>query len=213
MKTRFIMIRHGFSTANDIGLFAGFIDVELTETGKQQARLCAEALKNEKIDVIYSSDRQRAYRTAEPIAEALGIETIKCPELREIYGGDWEGMLYNDIETTYAEEYSVWRYDIGNARCTGGESLCELSSRVLTAMREIAMNNDGKTVCITTHATPIRAVCTAAAGLPVERMAEIKWVGNASFNIFDYEGGNFTAVKLSDMSHLGDLCTKLPSNV
>ena len=207
------MIRHGFSTANDIGLFAGFIDVELTETGKQQARLCAEALKNEKIDVIYSSDRQRAYRTAEPIAEALGIETIKCPELREINGGDWEGMLYNDLCQLYPEEYSVWRYDIGNAVCSGGESIKELSARVLSFLKQVANENDGKTVCITTHATPIRSVCTAAAGLPVERMKEVSWVGNASINIFDYEDGIFTAVKLSDTSHLGDLCTKLPSNV
>ena len=213
MKTRFIMIRHGFSTANDIGLFAGFIDVELTETGKQQARLCAKALKNEKIDVIYSSDRQRAYRTAEPIAEAHGLEIVKCPELREINGGDWEGMLYNDLCQLYPEEYSVWRYDIGNARCTGGESIKELSARVLSFLKQVANENDGKTVCITTHATPIRAVCTAAAGLPVERMKEISWVGNASINIFDYEDGIFTAVKLSDTSHLGDLCTKLPSNV
>ena len=213
MKTRFIMIRHGFSTANDVGLFAGLLDVDLTEIGKKQARLCAEALKNEKLDAIYSSDRSRAYDTAVPIAETHGLEIIKCPELREINGGDWEGMLYNDIETTYAEEYSIWRYDIGRARCTGGESLCELSSRVLAALKEIAKANEGKYICITTHATPIRAVCTAAAGLPAERMAEVKWVGNASFNIFDYEDGKFTAVRISDTSHLGDLCTKLPSNV
>ena len=213
MKTRFIMIRHGFSTANDVGLFAGFLDAELTETGKKQARLCAEALENEKIDAIYSSDRSRAYDTALPIAKTHGLEVIKCSELREINGGEWEGMLYNDLCTTYPEEYSIWRYDIGNAVCTGGESVKELSARVISLLERVARENEGKTVCITTHATPIRAVCTAAAGLPVERMKEISWVGNASLNIFDYEDGIFTAVKLSDTSHLGDLCTKLPSNV
>ena len=51
MKTRFIMIRHGFSVANDVRRFAGNFDVDPTEIGKKQAMLCAEALKNEKSDV------------------------------------------------------------------------------------------------------------------------------------------------------------------
>lgn len=213
MKTRFIMIRHGFSVANDVRRFAGNFDVELTETGKKQAKLCAEALKNEKIDAIYSSDLKRAYDTAVPISEALGIEIIKCPELREISAGEWEGKLFDELCEEYPEEYSTWRNDIGNAKCTGGESVKQLSDRILSALCDIAKENDGKTVCITTHATPIRAVCTAAAGLPAEQMSKINWVGNASFNIFDCEDGKFTAVKLSDMSHLGDLKTGLPRNV
>jgi len=169
MKTRFIMIRHGFSVANDMRRFAGNFDVDLTETGKKQAKLCAEALKKEKIDAIYSSDLKRAYDTAVPISEALGIEIIKCPELREISAGEWEGKLFDELCEEYPEAYSTWRNDIGNAVCTGGESVKQLSARILSALCDIAKENDGKTVCITTHATPIRAVCTAAAGLPAER--------------------------------------------
>ncbi|MBQ3012120.1 MAG: histidine phosphatase family protein [Clostridia bacterium] len=213
MKTRFIMIRHGFSVANDMRRFAGNFDVDLTETGKKQANLCAEALKNEKIDAIYSSDLKRAYDTAVPISETLGIEIIKCPELREISAGEWEGKLFDELCEEYPEAYSTWRNDIGNAVCTGGESVKQLSARILSALCDIAKKNDGKTVCITTHATPIRAVCTAAAGLPTEQMSKINWVGNASFNIFDYEDGKFTAIKLSDMAHLGELKTGLPRNV
>jgi probable phosphoglycerate mutase len=122
-------------------------------------------------------------------------------------------MLFDELCEKYPEEYSTWRNDIGRARCTGGESVRELSERVLRAIDEIARENEGKFICITTHATPIRAVCTAAAGLDVDQMSEIKWVGNASFNIFDYEDGRLTAVKLSDMEHLGDLKTGLPRNV
>jgi len=148
-----------------------------------------------------------------PISEALGIEIIKCPELREISAGEWEGKLFDELCEEYPEAYSTWRNDIGNAVCTGGESVKQLSARILSALCDIAKENDGKTVCITTHATPIRAVCTAAAGLPAEQMSKINWVGNASFNVFDYEDGKFTAVKLSDMTHLGELKTGLPRNV
>ena len=213
MKTRFVMVRHGFSVANDQKRFAGNSDFELTELGALQAKKCAEALKGEKIDAIYASDLKRAYQTALPIAEALDLPINKCKGLREIFAGEWESMLFDELCEKYAEDYSVWRNDVGKARCTGGESTVELSERVLSALEKIARENQGKTVCIATHATPIRAVCTAAAGLAPEEMAKIKWVSNASINVFDYEGGIFTAVSVDNAEHLGDLKTKLPSNV
>jgi broad specificity phosphatase PhoE len=77
----------------------------------------------------------------------------------------------------------------------------------------IAKANAGKTVCIATHATPIRAVCTAAAGLRFSDMAKIPWTANASISLFEYENDNFKAIYTSNTDHLGDLRTKLPTNV
>lgn len=213
MKTRFIMVRHGFSVANDKKCFAGNSDFELTELGRRQAEKCAEALKNEKIDAIYASDLQRAYQTAVPIAEALGLEINRSRGLREIFAGKWEGMMFDDLCVKYAESYTVWRQDIGKARCDGGESVVELSARVLSTLEGIAAVNDGKVICIATHATPIRAVCTAAAGLDVSEMAKISWVSNASISVIDYEDGRFIPVSINNSDHLGDLITVFPANV
>lgn len=213
MKTRFIMVRHGFSVANDKKCFAGNSDFDLTELGLRQAEKCAEALKNEKIDAVYASDLKRAYRTAVPIAAALGLEINKSRGLREIFAGKWEGMLFDDLFVKYAESYTVWRQDIGKARCDGGESVVQLSARVLSTLEGIAAVNDGKVICIATHATPIRAVCTAAAGLDASEMAKISWVSNASISIIDYEDGRFMPVSINNSDHLGDLITVFPANV
>ena len=213
MKTRFIMIRHGLSLANEQKRFAGNLNFELADLGHRQAELCAEALKNEKIDAIYASDLQRAYCTAAPLGRIKGIEVIPCKGLREIFAGEWEGKTFDELCSSYSEAYTVWREDVGRAKCTGGESVVELSKRVLGTLGEIAEQNPDKTVCIATHATPIRAVCTAAAGLDVCDMAEIKWVSNASISIFDYEDGAFTAVSVDNTDHLGSLITGFPSNV
>jgi len=211
--TKFILIRHGHSMANSRKEFGGQCDYALSDLGVIQAEKCAEALKNVKIDKIYASDLKRAYDTAVPVAKSHGLDIAPHKGLREIFAGEWEGKAFDELCVKYENDYTVWRTDIGNARCTGGESVRELSGRVLSTLAEIADMNEGKTVCIATHATPIRSVCTAAAGLDACEMVKIPWVSNASVSIFEYENGTFNAIKVDDASHLGDLKTSLPANV
>ena len=211
--TKFIMIRHGHSMANSRKEFGGQCDYALSDLGRLQAEKCAEALKNEKIDAVYASDLKRAYDTAVPVAERQELPIVLHKGLREIFAGDWEGKLFDELCVKYEADYTVWRTDIGRARCTGGESVAELSERVLKALSDIAKDNEGKTVCIATHATPIRAVCAAASGLDACEMAKIPWVSNASISVFEYDGGVLRAVEVDNARHLGDLKTNLPANV
>ena len=211
--TRFIMIRHGFSVANNEKKFAGHSDFPLTEIGKKQAERCAEALKDEHIDAIYASDLSRAFETAIPVAKAHGLTVVPHKGLREIFAGEWEGRTFDELEVKFAESYGTWKNDIGHAHPDGGESVAELYDRILTTLGEISKANEGKTVCIATHATPIRAVCTAAKGFLADKMSEVSWTVNASISLFEYENGRFTAIYTSKTEHLDDLTTKLPTNV
>ncbi len=212
--TRFIMIRHGFSEANKEHRFAGHSDFALSDLGKIQAEKCAEALKNEKIDAIYASDLKRAYDTAVPVARAHGLPIIPHEGLREIFAGEWEGRTFEELNEEYPHDFGVlWKTDVGRARPTGGESVAELFERVIATLGEIAAENDGKTICIATHATPIRSVCTAAEGGRAEDMSRLGWMPNASISLFEYENGRFTAVYTGHIDHLGDLSTFLPKNV
>lgn len=211
--TRFIMIRHGFSEANREHRFAGHSDFPLTETGRMQAEKCAEALKDERIDAIYASDLKRAYETAVPVANTHSLPIIAHKGLREIYAGEWEGNLFDWLEKNYSESYGVWKTDIGNAHPNGGEQVRELFARVIATLREIAEENPDKTVCIATHATPIRALCTAALGMEADGMRDVSWTANASISLFEYEDGRFHAIYTSRTDHLGELRTVFPSNV
>ena len=207
------MIRHGFSVANNEKRFAGHSDFPLTELGRLQAERCAEALKDEHIDVIYASDLSRAFETAVPIASSHGLDVIPHKGLREIFAGEWEGKTFSELEEQYPESFGVWKSDLANAHPDGGESVCQLYNRIIATMKELAQENEGKTVCIATHATPVRSVCTAARGLDHSGMSKIGWTANASISVFEYENDIFTAVYTSRTDHLGDLSTFLPSNV
>ena len=213
MKTKFIMIRHGFSVANNEQRFAGHSDFPLTDLGKQQAERCAEALKNEHIDVIYASDLSRAFETALPVATSHGLEVIPHKGLREIFAGEWEGKTFDELDREYSESFGIWKKDLGQAHPDGGESVAELFSRIISTLEDIAKAEEGKTVCIATHATPIRSVCVAAAGGSAEDMSKISWTPNASISLFEYENGTFTAVYTGKIGHLEGMCTFLPTNV
>ncbi len=213
MKTTLILVRHGYSVSNDLKYFTGGMDIPLTETGKLQAEKCAVYLKDTPADFIYSSDLSRAMDTAKPISEVLHLPIVPDSALREISAGLWEGEYFTELEKRFPESYRTWKENIGLAVCDGGESVRDFSKRIIKGVTAIAERHPEKTIIITTHATPIRVLCTVASGLPIEKMAEIPWVKNASINIFEYEDGAFQIVKKDLTDHLGDLKTALPKNV
>ena len=212
--TRFLLIRHGQSMANLEAVFAGNYDTDLTELGHKQAECSATFVaKNYQVDAVYSSDLKRAYQTGEYAAKLLGLDIQKEPDMREIRAGKWEGKTFETIAIEYADDFHVWLTDIGNAKCTDGESVAELAGRVIAAIERIAKANPDKTVLITTHATPIRVLEWHMSGKPLSHMKDIPWVANASVSEVHYENGKLTPVKISMAEHLGTLKTSLPANV
>lgn len=216
-KTRIIMIRHGQSEANASHRFAGHSNFDLTDLGKKQAELAAEYLyKREKLDAVYSSDLLRAHNTALPFSRLYGLPVNDRKSLRELYAGAWEGMVFDDINEKYPEDFRVWREDFSNARCTGGESVAELYQRIVPAVKEIAEENIGKTILIATHATPIRAIEAYANGFGADEMGKVSFVKNASLNVFEYSrsDGKIIPLETNSVRHLVDCeITDVPKDI
>ena len=212
--TRFIITRHGQSIANLNFVFAGQSNFDLTEQGKAQAEKLAEwVVENYKIDKIYSSDLNRAYQTALPIAEALGLEITRDEALREINAGKWESQPYELIKKEYAADYGVWLNNVGCARCTDGESVKELSERVMKRILELGEAEAGKTVLISTHATPIRALQTLCETGDIKNAKDVAWVANASVSVCEYDKGTLKFTLCGYNEYLEDLKSKFPSGV
>ena len=210
MKTKIIVVRHGNSVTNVTHTFAGSLDAELNETGRKQADLTGEYLKNFEIDKIYSSDLIRAYDTALAIAKYKNMPIEKNEGLREICAGDWEGKTYLEIEKIYPKQYNLWINDIGNCCPDNGESVKDFFERIKNTVFDIAKENEGKTICIATHATPIRVLKTVSMKKDVSGLNDTKWCANASINIFEYENGELELVKYGIVEHLGDNITEIP---
>lgn len=209
--TRLILTRHGQSIANQEHLFAGHSDFDLSELGYAQAELTSRyILDNYSPDVIYSSDLKRAYNTASPTARALGLEIIRDTRLREIFAGQWESMSTTDIDRVFHEDFQVWKDDYANSRCTGGESVAEAYERAVDAVIDIARNNLGKTVLISTHATMVRAIIANASGIGAEGLGRLYFPHNASVSVFDFENDRIVPVQVNIYEHLGELDSSVP---
>ena len=190
-KTKIILIRHGESLANAKRIYLGHTDWDLSEKGKNQAEIAAEYLKDEPIDVIYSSDLIRAYNTAVPHSRIHSLPIIPKIELREIYLGLWENRHIDDLEREYYDEFVIgWRENFGTCQTPEGESVPHLARRIYDAVMSVAKENEGKTILITTHAAAIRSRWGVVTGTAAEEVgAKIPFPTNASTTIIYYENG------------------------
>ena len=192
--TRFIVVRHGRSSANNKGVFSCLQDVPLASIGIKQARYVTKYLAaHEQIDAIYTSGMLRTAQTATPTAEHFGLELQSEHGLREIFAGLWEGVPYGELDRRFHEDWMDWLYDFSNARCTGGESVRELYRRLEATLRRIAAQNEGKTVMLTTHCTPLRVMIAMSMGYGPDRVHLAPTPTNATINIFGYKDGALTA--------------------
>ncbi|MBQ6846206.1 MAG: histidine phosphatase family protein [Oscillospiraceae bacterium] len=215
--TTIIMVRHAQGEGNLKGEFHGQYPSDLTPLGFSQAECTAEYLKDFPIDIAFASDIPRAYTTAKIIAEKHGLEVAKEEGLREICGGVWETMKFDDIVVKYPEEYDIWKNDLGNCTCPGGESVRHLADRVQKCVERLVRENAGKTILMGTHATPSRVMGCVWKGLDITEIVNLKWVPNASVSIvkYDSETLDFEVVEYAYCEHLlkENLVTELPKNI
>ena len=211
--TTLILVRHGQSLANLKKIYAGHTDYDLSPLGHKQTEKTAEyILENYKIDKIYSSDLKRAYNTAKKVADKICMEIITDENLREIYAGEWENVPFDELEEKFEKDYSTWLDDVGNAKCTGGETVKHMAERILKRLTQIAEENDEKTVLVTFHATPIRAMQCLWSGKTFEEMKDVPWSSNASVTVAEFENGQFTLSLMGEDKHLSDIKSELPAN-
>ena len=134
-------------------------------------------------------------------------------QLREICAGQWQGQSFDYLQQHYADSYGVWLRDIGRAHPEGGESVLQLADRIWEQVQQIARMQQGRTVVIVTHATPIRTLMCRWKGLEAERLNEVGWVSNASVSVVRVEGDCWTMEQVGLDEHLSELRTSFPANV
>ncbi|MBE6576365.1 MAG: histidine phosphatase family protein [Ruminococcaceae bacterium] len=200
--TRIIAVRHAQSEGNLAHFCCGHTDISLTPLGMRQAEETARFLDAYPIDRIYSSDLIRVVMTARPTAQRRGMEIIRDVGLREINVGDWEGMPHSELDRCDPAR-EAWHHDFVNAVCPGGESVRELFARIRLAFRRLAEENDGRTIALFTHATPVRSMLTEWRGQPIEAINQTPWPGNASVTVVDYlDDGSYRLVLAAHDEHL-----------
>ncbi len=206
---KFIIVRHGYSVANEIKKFSGQTDVPLTEKGYLQAEITAKYLtENFSVDSIYSSDLSRAYNTVKPLSDALGLDITKRKDFREIDVGLWQGKSREEAKEAFPETFNLYTQNKGITKFDGGESYLDVICRVKKAIEEIAEENEGKTVVIATHGGVIRALQAAWCDNPLEVIHKFPVIENCSVSICEYSDNKLRFITTGYTEHLANNITK-----
>lgn len=157
-----IIFRHGQSVWNLENKFTGWVDVELTEKGIQEAKNAGEKLKPFEFDLAYASDLKRAQNTLTLALDVAGkkVPTIYNKALNERMYGDLQGLDKTETAKKYGEDQvKIWRrsFDIPPPN---GESLKDTADRVIPYFKtEIEPQlKAGKNIVIAAHGNSLRAL-------------------------------------------------------
>ena len=166
--TTILLIRHGENEYVAKGRLAGRLPgVHLNENGEKQAQALAEALGNAPIKAVYASPLERTIETAQPIADALGMEIISEPGLLEVDFGDWQDKTLKQLRRR-----KLWKTVQNSpslARFPKGESFANAQNRIVETIESLVEkhNPEDLIVCVS-HSDIIKLAAAYYLGLHMD---------------------------------------------
>ena len=172
-----VLVRHGQSLWNLENRFTGWVDVPLTDAGREEARRAGVKLGRMKLDVAYTSCLKRAQQTLSIILDAsgLGMPIIGDPALNERHYGDLQGVNKAEAAKQFGDEQvKIWRrsYDVPPPN---GESLADTAARTLPFFERCIMGDIrlGKNVLVVAHGNSNRSIVMKLENLSREEVLEL----------------------------------------
>ena len=197
--TTFYFVRHGESEANAAHRFAGRSDSPLTERGKRQSAMVADALQDVQFDRIVATPLSRSYDTARVIADRRNMTVEVEPDLLEIDVGERTGADWDEVAGLPA-----WREDAFVA-WPGGETLEQVLERSLRAIRGLAKKHPGGTVLVVGHGGVTRILVSHFLGL-LPRLDRSR-ATNTNFTVITFDGETGRVERLFASDHIPDAAT------
>jgi alpha-ribazole phosphatase len=208
---RLILVRHGATKWNQERRIQGVSDLGLNETGKKQAEALARALKDVKVDVIYTSPLRRARETARAINRFHQVEVVTLDGLKELDVGEVDGMTYDEMRLNHSEFFTKWMSDFTSVRLPGGGTVPELRDRCCTTIQDIVKkqeagtggkcDDEDKVVVAVTHFFPIICIISDTLGLDLLYCRRLR-LDVASICILEFNPERAVLVSFNDTCHL-----------
>ena len=205
--TTLYLIRHAEAEGNLYRVAQGQCDSIITDRGYQQIAALAKRFESVPIDAVYSSDLTRTCITAGAIANTQHLPIQKRWDLREVCVGDWEEKTWGEIGEREAEQLGLFNARPDLWQVPGGESMAAVRDRMLSALKEIARENDGKTVAVFSHGCALRLALGALEGYELSELGKTSHGDNTAVSKLEYDNGELKVIFRDDNSHVTALST------
>jgi broad specificity phosphatase PhoE len=178
---RLVLLRHGETEWSRDRKHTSRTDLDLTEHGREQAKLATATLARLELDnpLVISSPRKRAVVTAE--LAGLTVDEVS-PLLVEWDYGDYEGLTTHEIRTQ-TPGWLLWTYG-----CPGGESVDQVSMRADQAVAYALDQMGERDVVFVSHGHFSRSVITRWVEQPLREGARYGF-GTAAVSVCGFEYG------------------------
>jgi broad specificity phosphatase PhoE len=169
---KLLLTRHGETEENIAGILQGHMPGKLTDNGIEQAKKLALRLDGHEIDVIFSSDLDRAVKTAkEIIKKHPNAHVHYTKELRERNLGSYQGKHREHVDWENQPQ------DI--------ETLQQMKNRAKDFLYKVYHENKNKTVLLVTHGGIGRSLISVIFNKPADKIFEMDKIKNTAIYIFE----------------------------
>ena len=222
-----ILVRHGQSLWNLENRFTGWVDVELSKNGREEASKAGKLIKNLKIDfgMFYTSYLKRANETLNIILKEINVENnkvVKAWELNERHYGNLTGLNKDEMKKKLSEEKvhqlrrswdippekldrnspyhplnNIIYKDIPKNLIPDTESLKDTYDRVIPYYKTYIKENIKNNVLISAHGNSIRALCKFLFNLDNKDISKLE-IPTGNPLILKFENGKIISANYLD---------------
>jgi broad specificity phosphatase PhoE len=197
-----LLVRHGESEGNALGVVQGWQPHPLTPFGHEQAAATAVRLAALEVATVYSSPLARARQTAEAIAATQGLEVADLPDLREYCFGEAEGLRWDEARVRFGLDGRSW----GAGEIPGEEGMEAFRARIGAQVAALAERHSEDLAVAVVHGGVLGAVVATVCELPLGVYAQIH-TANCGITTVTFREGRVAIEVLNDVCHLRDLGT------
>ena len=183
-----VLIRHGQSQWNLDNRFTGWVDVPLTDAGREEARRGAELIKHITFHRAFTSALQRAQETLRIVLQTIGQTRVPVESsmtLNERHYGALQGLNKEETAKQYGDDQvRLWRrsYDIPPPKDKTplnpegiSESLKDTAARTLPFFTQhiLPLVQAGQNILVAAHGNSLRSIVMALDHLTKEQVLEL----------------------------------------
>jgi probable phosphoglycerate mutase len=166
----------------------------------------AQALKkmNLQFDALYTSDLQRAAKTAQAIEALFKTTAISTAGLRERHLGALQGLTTDEAPT---REPDLWKSHISRNiedNLRDGESIQQFSDRIQKVLEKIRKDHTGKTILLVSHGGALDMMYRIASNQALDAKKAVA-VPNASLSWISHDGLAWKVDGWANTDHLDAL--------
>ncbi|HEY4513768.1 MAG TPA: 2,3-bisphosphoglycerate-dependent phosphoglycerate mutase [Candidatus Paceibacterota bacterium] len=174
-----VLVRHGKSEWNKLGLWTGLTDIDLSPEGRAEARHIGETIRDIKIEKAFVSKLKRAQQTFEEIKKVLQRPDLKADAHSALnerdYGVHTGKNKWQIKEAVGEEDFNKIRRG-WDAFVEGGENLKDVYERVVPHYKEHVHPHlsKGSNVLVVAHGNSIRALVKHLENISNEKIPELE---------------------------------------